>query len=238
MSKPAQEAQQAQDWSIYRLGMEWLVLARSRVSEGHIRKVLRAVKSFDHFTQGKKVGKLSPLDMDKWIADNYFWAQNTKRTFRDSVMAVLNWSVKKKLLSQNPLRGCDGIAKTSRGSEAVITNDKHDKLYFEANPHMSLMLDALYNTGCRPKELCDAEAKHFREQDRILDISSEHKNAKKGKKRKIPLNDNMMKIIQDLSKKRWCPTSLAERAAAFYNDCSCSSTFSQTLDRLDATWTT
>jgi len=36
----------------------------------------------------------------------------------------------------------------------------------------------------------------------------------------------------------WCPTSLAERAAAFYNDCSCSSTFSQTLDRLDATWTT
>jgi len=47
-----------------------------------------------------------------------------------------------------------------------------------------------------------------------------------------------LKTFAEVKKLGWCPTSLAERAAAFYNDCSCSSTFSQTLDRLDATWTT
>lgn len=103
----------------------------------------------------RRVSKLRPIDLDRYIARHPGWAESTRRTFANRVIAAINWAVKKGLIPRNPITGTPGFKRPGRFERrrGLIAEADQQKALAAAKPAFRAFLVALRESGARPSEL-------------------------------------------------------------------------------------
>jgi integrase len=87
------------------------------------------------------------------------WGDAAVGNFYESVNAGLNWAVRTRLITFNPLNGLRPPPPRSRSRDCVVTPAQHAIILAAAKAEgFKRVIVALENTGCRPSELCAATA--------------------------------------------------------------------------------
>jgi integrase len=96
-----------------------------------------------------KATDLRPTHLTKWI-DGQSWGQTTQRNARRSVYRAFTWAVEEGILQKNPLHGMKCPAALTR--QRAMTDAEFRALLRASKHDFKLLLFALRQTGCRPKE--------------------------------------------------------------------------------------
>ena len=138
------------------------------------------------------------------------WGKTYQGIALRMLICALNWAKKQGLISRHCLdqKGVVKIDRRSRGAEAYIDKKVSDKLLAAVNPNFGDVLRFLRDTGCRPSEAYNVEARYFRREKKMIVYSGQPKpgefiwkNAiKTGKDRIILLNDDLVEMIERRSK--------------------------------------
>jgi integrase len=114
------------------------------------------------------------------------------------LLAALNWACKPhhRLLTNNPIKGIDRPPKKSRGKEALIEPEDHERLYAGANRALKEVLVALQQTGARPGSVCVITARDVNFERQRIELDEER--SKTGRPLYIPMTGPMMELCQRL----------------------------------------
>lgn len=152
-----------------------------------------------HIGRKLTVERLKPFHVTEWL-DELPGGDNYKNGAVRAVMRAFNWAAKQGHISANPVTGVERprahgrvIYLTPAQWEAVMGKLKDDDPFKE-------FFTFLRETGCRPLEARNAEARHF---DRINEQLAFPVKESKGKRepRIIPLNAKALAIITRLALK-------------------------------------
>jgi integrase len=180
--------------------------------------LLRCTKSAVAEFGGLKVKDLKPLHVQAWLDKMGTnrglhrgrvrqWGDTMKRMAYDKLMAALNWAVKQKMITRNPVeRGAVELRKRAgRGRDYVLLPGEHEKIVAASKENFADLLTFLSETGCRPGEAYNATASHYdRELGAIVyrwDTTEGylHKTAQKTEKdRVINLTPALVTLIERL----------------------------------------
>jgi integrase len=129
-------------------------------------------------------------------------------TFIRGLAAAFHWAVKKRLVTVNPVADVERPAARGKARKGLISPQEHARLLAAGRSRrFKEVLVALKNTGCRPGELCAAEAKYWNEELGAIvyrgdDIRREdefaHKTSGKGKDRTIMFHDEGLALVREL----------------------------------------
>lgn len=132
------------------------------------------------------------------------WTDGSVRNALQSLLACLNWAVKKGLLANNPLKGIECPKPRSRGAECVVSREQHQTLLAKASKSVRPVLICLEATGARLSEIINATAAHY---DPILGAivykpreKVSHKSSRFDKLRVVLLTGEAHLIVQGLVK--------------------------------------
>jgi integrase len=119
------------------------------------------LQSFGTYLKGEAleavaVRELRPFHVSRWLDANPQWNGSSRRGAINSLMAGLNWACREGYVDHNPLeKKVQRPPRRSRGREAYMDKDTyHEWLGFCRHAAQRHVLMALYNTGCRPDEVC------------------------------------------------------------------------------------
>ena len=84
------------------------------------------------------------------------WAEATRGTAVSRIVSALNWAEGEGLIDPHKVRYARGKKPRIIRRVSELTTDQQDRLEAAAYPALRLMLRALRESGCRPKELCSA----------------------------------------------------------------------------------
>jgi integrase len=113
-----------------------------------------------------------------------------------SVLAMVNWGVKKRLLSKNPLSGT-GIPPKRRRNR-ILTPDEREYLFgIIRDEQFRQYMFALLDTGCRPSEVINVTAAHV-SRDGTRWTFKEHKTSPKTQQDRIVY---LLTPMQELTRK-------------------------------------
>lgn len=164
------------------------------------------------------------------------WNASTAANAVTTLLAALNWAVRKKVISFNPLKGIERHQRRSRGREAYLTAEERKRIRDAAPADLLPLLVILEATGARPSEIAAATASavdtvsgtityHNAETRREGEHS--HKTSKKGKTRTIFLSGEALSLVLHAAKDRpagalfrtkkgaqWTVHNMAKRAKA------------------------
>lgn len=134
-----------------------------------------------------------------WIRSTR-WGQSTRWLAAGVVKAMMRWGVRQELLKENPVESIEVKPPLSRSGEAIVTPEIHARILSIASPKHRDILTALWETGCRPSEVCRVEARHFDPAAACwrLDV---HKTDKTGRERIIFLSPIMVDLCKRLAEK-------------------------------------
>lgn len=177
--------------------------------EWHRHYLLKWVK---YLGENYPARDLRPVDhLERFISREFKnCSENGIVGAKRSVLTCLNWCVKNRHLSENPLRGAYIRAPGDERREATyqprrtyLSPEEWEKLIAEIDSHDWLydFLTFLRETGCRPQEARILEARHFDRQRGIFLIPAQEAKGKRHN-RIIPLNDAAMAIATRLVLKR------------------------------------
>jgi integrase len=151
-------------------------------SIGAKRRVLGRFKAQmgDRAAGGLKAGDVRGwLDRQKWgRSTRWLAASIVKAAFRQVAPDVANLSV------PGPL---------SRGASTQVTRAQHEQLLAAARPSYHDALTVLWETGCRPGELCSIEARHIDSRASAL-VLDQHKTDSTGRPRVIVLSPSVLAL--------------------------------------------
>jgi len=112
--------------------------------------------SFPHL----KVFDLTSANVTVWLQDQKTWNSTTKRNAITALQRAFNWAVKNRGLERNPIRGMEKpeanrrtVVLTPQEFDAIIDNTK-DAAFRE-------LLIVSYDSGARPQEIKQMEARHI-----------------------------------------------------------------------------
>jgi integrase len=161
------------------------------------------------------VSKLTHTLVYAWLADmrrprkhkkGYMvsWDDGTVRNAVDGLHAGLNWSVKSGLIAKNPLKGMEKPSARSRGEEAIVEPQDHQKMLAKTKGSLREFIIVLDATGARPGEIAYATAANYDStRDAIVYRAKPkkgekvHKTARKsGKDRVIYLTGEALEIVK------------------------------------------
>ena len=138
----------------------------------------------------EKYGKARADALTPTVAEAYArkpsWADNTRSNFLGSLATAFKWAERARLIDKTPLAGLKRPPKASRGAEAVISPDDHERLLGAAGERFKPFLRLLHLTGARPGEVASITAENFDAENNCVRLK-EHKTAHKGKSRTIYL---------------------------------------------------
>jgi integrase len=113
--------------------------------------------------------------------------------------AVFNIAIRFNWLNSNP---CNAIKKISiPQKERLCFNQIELKLILNncVNPLLNNLIKFALLTGCRLNEICNVQWKDINFQELLLNISNKDNfNTKSGKKRVIPISDELMKVLNEM----------------------------------------
>ena len=124
------------------------------------------------------------------------WSSTHRANFLGAVVTVYRWGMKGKRVTLNPVDGVRKPQKASRGSEAIISREDHERLLAYAKPVFAAFLRLLWMTGCRPGELTSITVEMVRKMANGVMPLTHHKNAHKGKTRALILNPEAVGILK------------------------------------------
>lgn len=133
------------------------------------------------------------------------WSSTTVRLSLKSANAALRHAVRARRIAVNPVLGIrlppDGV----RGEEVVLTPAEEERVFQHARGALRDACIFLSETGCRPGEMMNAEARHFRPDLRAIVFPARsnngptHKTARRtGKPRIIYLRSQSLALVQRL----------------------------------------
>ena len=163
----------------------FLAEAEARVKRNTFDGYLWFLLPFSQKHGGKK-----PSDLSAFVAEAYSrkpsWGDNTRGNFLGTLTTAFKWAERARLIDKTPLVGLKRPPKASRGAEAVIGKEVHQRLLEAAGERFKPFLMMLHLTGARPGEVSAITAENFDADNGIIRLK-EHKTAYKGKSRTIYL---------------------------------------------------
>ncbi len=153
---------------------------------------------FDRFCSEAKVGKLRITDLtadhlEAWVAAHPGWSPSSRRTAINSIMAAINYCVKRKKIRENPISGV--VRPKWERRKAVIGKDDERAVYDASRGAFRAILTALRETGARPGELCKARVEDYRDGMIVL---TEHKEDRHVETRTIHLTPSLREEVERL----------------------------------------
>jgi integrase len=148
-----------------------------------------------------------PRKHPKWKHRVIGWHDGTVNLFVLSLHACFNWAVREELIDKNPIHGLEKPTARSRGAECRVTPEMHQRALAAAEEDFRELLVVCEATGCRPSELCNAEARHFdpklgaivyRGRAHLKDGEVSHKTSHKDKDRIVILTGEALELVQKL----------------------------------------
>ena len=112
------------------------------------------------------------------------------------VKACFRWAERQEYIKQSPLRNLQVPSATSRGDKAYLTPAQWEKFIQSISGDLFNIAIMLHETGCRPKEARQVEARHFDRVGRCFVIPAAE--AKGEVMRVIHLSDRVFALCQRL----------------------------------------
>jgi integrase len=145
-----------------------------------------------------KHGRLKADALTPVVAEGYArkpeWADSTRHDFLGTLAGVFKWAVRARIIARSPIEGLHRPPKASRGVEALITPEEHERLLAKATPGFVLFLRVLWATGARPGEVAAITAENFDEANGIVSLKK-HKTAHRGKNRILYLTPEIVTLL-------------------------------------------
>ena len=104
--------------------------------------------------------------------------------------------MKAKRITLNPVADMKKPPKESRGADAIISREDHERLLAYAKPVFADFLRLLWMTGARPGELTSITGDMVHKMANGVMPLTHHKNAHKGKPRALILNPEAIAILK------------------------------------------
>lgn len=168
--------------AILGLFLKWV---QKKKSPGTYQFYQRFLASFGDFIGPKlRLGDMEPHHVDEWVDASYEDAGDThKHNAIRAVKRAFAWAVETGRIERSPLAHFKNPYALLR-REHYFEPSEFERLLTAAD-HQTFrdVLIMLRRTGCRPKELRDAEARHFKRREGVLDFPT--KEAKGRKERRI-----------------------------------------------------
>jgi len=138
---------------------------------------------------------IKPIHLTRWV-DGKKWGPTTERNARRSISRAFSWACEQGVLPSNPLKGMRCPKANIR--QRALTDGEFRGLLRASDKDFKVLLYALSETGCRPKEARTLRWSDVREDRWVL---AEHKTAyKTGRTRVIFLTKPMRKLMRVLWK--------------------------------------
>ena len=138
----------------------------------------------------KKHGKTKASELSAFVAEAYSrkptWGDSTRHDCLGAIATAFKWAERARLIDKTPLQGLKRPPNPSRGAEAVISPEDHERLLAVAGKRFKPFLRLLHLTGARPGEIASITAENF-DADNALVRLKDHKTAHKGKSRTLYL---------------------------------------------------
>lgn len=154
------EQRKTESVTIASLALAFLEDARSRLKPNTLNWYERSVEGLASAFGTMDVDSLSVDVIERWLRTSD-WGDTT----RNHVIGVLNvffaWCIRRKLIQNNPMTGVTKPPRRSRGDEAIITRENHERLLTAATPQFRKVLVILHATGARPSEVSAITAENF-----------------------------------------------------------------------------
>jgi integrase len=165
----------------------------------------------------KTMAEFKPIHVTDWLAKMAKprmdskkrmgkWGKTYQAMALRTLVAALNWARKQGLISSHCLEGnpISVVGKRSRGKEAYIEKAVFDRLIAKANSNFADLLKFMYNTGCRPAEAYNLQARYYHPKDKCIVYPGQPaaddyvwKNAlRTGQDRIIYLNDDLAEMVE------------------------------------------
>jgi integrase len=137
-----------------------------------------------------------PIHVTRWV-DSHKWGTTTEYNARRSIKRVFSWACEQGILNNNPLRSMKCPKGKTR--DRALTNDEYCILMRNSRREFKILLFALKETGCRPKEARMLRWNQVKEDRWVL---TQHKTAhKNGKPRVIYMTKRMQRLMKNLRRK-------------------------------------
>ena len=136
------------------------------------------------------VAELKPIHVTRWV-DQRKWLQTTERNARRSIYRAFTWACQEGILLRNPLQGMK--CPRAKVRDRVMSDAEYRTLLKNSDHDFKLLLFALKETGCRPKEARTLTWEQVQDDRWVL---KQHKTAHKvHKPRVIYLSAPMRKLM-------------------------------------------
>jgi site-specific recombinase XerD len=106
------------------------------------------------------VSQLTTGHVTAWLNGKSTWNATTKHNAITALIRGFNWAVRNRGLDRNPIRGMD--KPTPQKRTMVVTPDEFDEIIgnYDDGDRFRDLLIVSYDSGCRPFEIKELEARH------------------------------------------------------------------------------
>lgn len=145
------------------------------------------------------------------------WGDRQTAIFYVNVGSAFTWAMRKELIRHHPLKSLDGQYRVdmpeykTRSRERIVTADEHGHvmtlLFKPRHQPLKRIMIALEDTGARPEELYRATVGDFSHAEGVIVYHAEdkrrtdefrHKNARRGKTRRIMFTGACLEMVRSL----------------------------------------
>jgi integrase len=127
----------------------FLLWARVHRSPETCRNLVWYGEAFSEHSGYIQASELKPIHLTRWITGKG-WNQTTERNARRSIYRAFAWACDEGLLKTNPLKGMKCPAAATR--QRALSDAEFRVLLRNSDRCFKMLLFALRETGCRPKE--------------------------------------------------------------------------------------
>ncbi len=144
------------------------------------------------------VSKLTSKHVTQWLALRPTWGPTTRRNAITVIQRGFNWAVKNRGLARNPIKGME--KPTGKKRTDLVTPDEFEKL-LAAIPDQRFrdLLIVSYESGGRPFEVKDLEARHLQLDKQRAVISAEEAKGRKNTRIVYIPTERSMEVVRRLA---------------------------------------
>jgi integrase len=154
----SQKRQVASGWvlSVFDAFLEWTKRHRAPRTYDWYRERLQQFAS--SIPTSLTVAQFKPLHVQNWI-DGKSCSDGHKRGCMTAILRAMNWATRMGYIEKNPIAGIEKPAAGKR--ETIITPEQFDRtISFCHDDEFHDLLTVAWETGARPQELMNVEARH------------------------------------------------------------------------------
>lgn len=186
------------------LGLLYLESLRHRRDAGDLaagsrKDAVRRLADFPkvHFTL--PADAIKPHHVAAWLGGHPGWGPTTRHDAVGAVKAMFSWAEKAGHIDRDPVARMEKPRRAKRRESIPKAEDVARAIESAVTPGLADLLAFIHETGCRPKEARDLEARHL---DLAAGVAAlaEHKTARKtGRKRVLYLSPKAAEIAGRLA---------------------------------------